>query len=198
MIFVFFTKCPKCIPFPTSNHFFFSHVKKVVFWNRYLSLRIGSFFVKNNFIFEKKEMYSIPHLKSCFWKKIRVFFATPSNLGFLTHSPGASPDLQKARRLATSRPPLEDSVLFYFFVRRSLHFRDSEVSALVVSLGDVCNRYIQYLNKVPIATIILHIWMGAKQFIYYLFLIYLLFIYYLFLIYLLFIYYSPTPSHHFE
>ena len=172
MIFVFFTKCPKCIPFPTSNHFFFSHVKKVVFWNRYLSLRIGSFFVKNNFIFEKKEMYSIPHLKSCFWKKIRVFFATPSNLGFLTHSPGAPPDLQKARRLATSRPSLDDSVLFYFFVRRSLHFRNSEVSALVVSLGDICNRYIQYLNKVPITAIIVHIWMGAKQFIYYLFIIY--------------------------
>jgi len=59
-------------------------------------------------------MYSIPHLKSCFWKKIRVFFATPSNLGFFDTFSGASPDLQKARRLATSRPPLEDSVLFYF------------------------------------------------------------------------------------
>ena len=198
MIFVFFTKCPKCIPFPTSNHFFFSHVKKVVFWNRYLSLRIGSFFVKNNFIFEKKEMYSIPHLKSCFWKKIRVFFATPSNLGFFdtfSGGPTGPPKSKTPSHLATS---LDDSVLFYFFVRRSLHFRNSEVSALVVSLGDVCNRYIQYLNKVPIATIILHIWMGAKQFIYYLFLIYLLFIYYLFIIYLLFIYYSPTPSHHFE
>ena len=68
----------------------------------------------------------------------------------------------------------------------------------MVSLGDICNRYIQYLNKVPIATIKSYILMRAKQFIYYLFLIYLLFIYYLFLIYLLFIYYSPTPSHHFE
>ena len=93
-----------------------------------------------------------------FLKKDSRFFRDPPQIqDFLTHSPGASPDLQKARRLATSRPPLEDSVLFYFFVRRSLHFRDSEVSALVVSLGDICNRYIQYLNKVPIATIILHI-----------------------------------------
>ena len=50
----------------------------------------------------------------------------------------------------------------------------------MVSLGDICNRYVQYLNKVPIATIKSYILMRAKQFIYYLFLIYLLFIFNLF------------------
>ena len=135
---------------------------------------------------KKKKCIPFPTSNRVFEKRF-AFFSRPLKFRIFWHILRGPPDLQKARRLATSRPPLEDSVLFYFFVRRSLHFRDSEVSALVVSLGDICNRYIQYLNKVPIATIILHIWMGAKQFIYY-----------LFLIYLLFIYYSPTPSHHFE
>ena len=120
---------------------------------------------------------------------------TPSRSSLAT-----PPDLQKARRLATSRPS-RGLCFVYFFVRRPLHFRNSDVSALVVSLGDVCNRYIQYLNKVPITAIIVHIWMGAKQFIYYLFIIYLLFIFNLFIIYLLFTnaiapFRIGTNSHH--
>ena len=134
-----------------------------------------------NFRNTVSELPCHPHLKSCFWKRF-AFFSRPLKFRIFWHilrGPTGPPKSKTPSRLAT---PLDDSVLFYFFVRRSLHFRDSEVSALVVSLGDICNRYIQYLNKVPIATIILHIWMGAKQFIYYLFLIYLLFIYYLFII----------------
>jgi len=52
-------------------------------------------------------MYSIPHLKSRFWKKIRVFFAASPNSRFFDTFSGAPPDLQKAIRLATSRPPLD-------------------------------------------------------------------------------------------
>ena len=92
-----------------------------------------------------------------FLKKDSRFFRDPLKFRIFDTFSGGPTGPPKSKTPSHLATPLDDSVLFYFFVRRSLHFRNSEVSALVVSLGDICNRYIQYLNKVPIATIILHI-----------------------------------------